>query len=182
MAVTSPLYKTLPEPRMRGTLYTKNCVCRKYTLYIHKMGHIPLPLKLMGVLPLPPMGSAAVYKDGLALSVHTGALWAWQYKSPVEVMEWIITVLGMSICLLLPSLAVQGTLNISLVSHRIIKITDKKVLLTLLPANTKLLLVPFLILSAAWFYTSQMFWHVLLPVKNYSISYLITHTDKIDFS
>lgn len=145
------------------------------------MGHIPRPLKLMAVLPLPSMGSAAVYKDGLALSVHTGTLWAWQYKSPVEVTEWIITVLGMSICLLLPSLAVQGTLNISLVSHRIIKITDKKLLLSLLPANTKLLLlVPFLILSAALFYTTQMFWHVLLPVKNYSISYLITHSDQID--
>lgn len=35
------------------------------------------------------------------------------------------------------SLAVQGTLNISLVSHRIIKITDKKVPLSLLAANTK---------------------------------------------
>lgn len=179
MAVTLPLYKTLPEPRMRGTLYTKNCVCRKYTLYIYKMGHIPVPLKLMGVLPLPSMGSAAVYKDGLALSVHTVALWAWQYKSPVEVMGWIITVLGMSICLLLPSLAVQGTLNISLLSHRIIKITDKKVLLSLLPANTKLLLlVPFLILSAAWFYTTQMFWYVLLPVKKLFL-HLLNHTQTI---
>lgn len=53
-------------------------------------------------------------------------------------MKWIITALGMSIFLLLPSVAVSGTLNISPVSHRIIKITDKKVLLSLLPANTKL--------------------------------------------
>lgn len=89
----------------------------------------------------------------------------------------------MSIFLLLPSVAVSGTLNISLVSHRIIKITDKKVLLSLLPANTKLFLpVPFLILYAVQFYTTQVFWHLLLPVKNYSISYLITHSVKLDFS
>lgn len=89
----------------------------------------------------------------------------------------------MSIFLLLPSVAVLGTLNVSLVSHRIIKITDKKVLLGLLPANTKLFLpVPFLILCAVQFYTTQMFWHFLFPVKNYSISYLITHTAKLDFS
>lgn len=61
---------------MRGTLYTESSMCRKYTLYIYKMGHIPPPLKLMGVLPFTSMGSAAVYKDELAISTHTGALWA----------------------------------------------------------------------------------------------------------
>lgn len=98
-------------------------------------------------------------------------------------MKWNITVLGMSIFLFLPSVSVRGTLNISLVSHRITRITDKKVLLSLLPANTKLFLpVPFLIPCAVNFYTTQMFWHLLLPVKSYSISYLITHSAKLDFS
>lgn len=89
----------------------------------------------------------------------------------------------MSIFLLLPSVSVPRTLNISLVSHRTTRITDKKVLLSLLPANTKLFLpVPFLILCAVNFYTTQTFWHLLLPVKSYSISYLITHSAKLDFS
>lgn len=115
--------------------------------------------------------------------MHTLALYGRDnIKALCEVMKWIITVLGMSIFLLLPSVAVSGTLNISRVSHRIIKITDKKVLLSLLLANTKLFLsVPFLTLSAVYFYITQMFWHLLLPVMIYSISYLITYSAKLEF-
>lgn len=62
MAATSPLYKTLSEPRMRGMLYTKKKLCvQEISIVYLQNGPYPTAIKIDG--------SFAIAFNGISSSI-----------------------------------------------------------------------------------------------------------------